>query len=126
MQDKRELLWKIIREYKGWSIVLRMLREAKELNNCVNGVAFTSEHLDRVISKVVKTKYKRVRRLRETAGKAFKRVDDVKKLLDIDTWHQPRFKALTNEAADFMGDGLKVRRHTHTHTRHRFHPPIFF
>ena len=126
MQDKRELLWKIIREYKAWPLVLGMLREAKQLNNCFNGVAFTSAHLDRAISKVVKAKQKRARRLRETAAKAFNRVDDFKELLDIPKWHQARCKALTNEAAELMGDGLKVRRHTPAHTRQRLHPLTFF
>ena len=72
----------------------------------------------RAISKVVKAKGKRARRLRQTAAKAFNRVDDFKELLDIPKWHQARCKALTNEAAELMGDGLKVRRHTHagTHT----------
>ncbi len=79
------MLWKIIIGYKGWWLVLSMLWGAQELNNCVNGVAFTFEHLNRAISKVVKAKGKRIRRLREKARKAFNRVDDFKKLLGIDT-----------------------------------------
>ena len=44
----------------------------------------------------------RVHRLRETTRKDFNRVDDFKKLLGIDTWHQQRCKSLTNETTEIL------------------------